>query len=100
MFFITCFKKIEKDKNGFLETGYARTFGFKESFEEAEKALNENRCDMRETIYNYAVVEEINAGIHPEVEMEAWFKWNEEKQGFYRIEKPEPVLHFCNFALG
>lgn len=100
MFFITCFQKIEKDKNGWFNGGAQRTFGFRETLEDAEEALNLNMCDMREYLYDYAVVEEMRPYIHPEVEQEVWFKWDDGKKGFFRIEKPKETYGVCNFALG
>jgi hypothetical protein len=100
MFFITCFEKIEIDKYGMFDGGCQRTFGFKETLEDATSSLQENRCDMHETIYNYAVVEKIDAGIHPVVEQEKWFKWDNEKKGFYEIDKPKETMNFINFAFG
>lgn len=37
MFFITCFEKIETDKLGWLNMGDQRVFGYKETFEQAER---------------------------------------------------------------
>ena len=100
MYFITCFSKCERDAKGWFDGGATRTFGFKETLEEAEEALNLNVCDMHEYLYVYAVVEKLSPYIHPEVEEEYWFAWDEEKQGFFRIEKPEVAYHVCNHALG
>ena len=100
MFFITCFQKCETNDKGFLDTGEERVFGFKETFEQAEKALNENYCDMFEFLYKYAVVEEMKPAIHPDVENRWFFQWNEDKQGFFRIDEPKEFEHWCNIALG
>lgn len=100
MFFITCFQKIEIDKLGWLDMGASRVFGFKETFEQAECALNENTCDMFEFLYEYAVVEQMSPAIHPDVEGRWFFKWDNEKQGFFRIDEPKEFLHYCNIALG
>lgn len=101
MFFITCFYKIALDDFGYFDGGHERTFGFKETLEEAEYALNNNSCDMNECgYYNYAVVEEIHPGIHPIARQEIWFKWDSEKEGFFRMEKPEETVDFINYALG
>lgn len=100
MFFITCFTKIAKHKLGWLDMGSIRTFGFLETFEEAEQALNENACDMRECLYDYAVVEEMQPGIHPTAFNRWFYKFDEERKGFYRIEEPEEFQHYCNIALG
>ena len=66
----------------------------------AEHTLNENRCDMHEYLYEYAVVEKLGPYIYPDVEEEYWFKWDEEKGGFFRTEKPEATYGVCNHALG
>lgn len=100
MFFITCFSKMEKDDKGWFNGGAQRTFGFKETFEEAEYCLNNNVCDMYEFLYTYAVIEEMYPAIHPYVENETWYKWDNEKKGFFRIEKPKETNNVCNHALG
>ena len=41
-----------------------RCFGYFETFEEAEKAVLNNRCDIWETIHEYVVIEKIEDGIH------------------------------------
>lgn len=100
MFFITCFSKIDKDNLGWLDMGTSRVFGFKETFEDAEYALNHNSCDMWETIYNYAIVEEMYPAIHPDVENRWFYKYDREKDGFFRIEEPEEFKNYTNIALG
>ena len=100
MYFITCFEKCERDEEGEFDGGATRTFGYEETLDEAEAALIFNVCDMHEYLYEYAVVEKIGPYIHPEVEEEIWFKWDEEKQGFFRIERPEATYGVCNHALG
>ena len=89
MFFITCFSKIATDNLGWLDMGSVRTFGF-----------NTNSCDMWEYLYDYAVVEEMHPAIHPEVENRWFYKYDREKDGFFRMEEPEVFKHYCNIALG
>ena len=100
MFFITCFSKVAKDELGWLDMGASRCFGFKETFEKAEEALNGNYCDMWEYLYDYAVVEEMDPGIHPDVKNRWFFKYDQEKNGFFRMDEPEEFAHCCNIALG
>ena len=101
MYFITCFEKCERHpKLGCFDGGSSRCFGYKETLENAEQALNENWCDMHECLYDYAVVEKLGPYIHPDVEEEYWFKYDKEKDGFFRIEKPEAAYGACNYALG
>lgn len=99
MYFITCFSKI--DKNEFeLNMGDVRTFGYYNSFEHADEALKRNRCDMYEYLYGYALIEKIESGIHPIAEERWFYKYDEEKDGFYPIEEPKEFENFINIALG
>ena len=100
MFFITCFEKCEKDGRGCFVTGDMRTFGYFDNLEACTQALNENVCDMHECLYEFAVIESIGQGIHSHAKEEAWFRWNDEKQGFFEIEKPECSRNYSNYALG
>ena len=100
MYFITCVKKCELNHLGWFDGGDIRCFGYEETLEAAERALNKNICDMHEYYYRYAVVEKIGPHIHPDVEEEYWFEWDNDKRGFFRIEKPEATYRSCNYALG
>lgn len=101
MYFITCMEKCEKHPViGIFDGGDTRCFGYKKTLTAAEHALNGNWGDMHEYLYEYAVVEKLGPYIHPDVEEEYWFKWDEEKGGFFRIKKPEAAYGVCNHALG
>ena len=96
MYFITCFSNFESE-----HIDNYRTFGYFSDSETCTKALNGNCCDMCEAgYYTYAVIEEISEGIHQHAKQIAWFCWDEEKEGFYKTEKPEWAGNWCNFALG
>ena len=84
-----------------------RCFGFYETCDEAFNAVEENRGNMRECLYDYLVIELIEQGIHPEVLVEYWFKWDSEychpdmSHGrWLKCEKPEEFNGIVNFALG
>ena len=100
MFFITCFEKCNKDEHGCFDTGDTRTFGYFDNYKACTQALNENICDMHECLYKFAVIESIGQGIHPHAKEISWFRWNDEKQGFFEIEKPECTRNYSNYALG
>lgn len=104
-YFISCCTKdgSTKDKLGFPDFGSYRTFGFYYDLDEARTALNENRCDLRECLYDYAVIEKLYPKIHPlcfEPDDIEWYKYDEDRTGFFldpeNINKAGP----CNFALG
>lgn len=100
MYFITCFSKVAKDDLGRIDMGASRTFGYYDNFDHADEALRQNCCDMHETIHYYAVVEKIDVGIHPIAEKRWFYKYDEEKGGFYPIEEPKEFEHYMNIALG
>ena len=95
MYFITCFSNFETD---YLDN--FRTFGFFSDYEDCRRALNGNWCDMHEFYYDFAVVECMEEGIHSHAKQMAWFRWSEEKKGFYETENPDWANGYCNFALG
>lgn len=97
---ITCFSKLEKDEKGWLRTGAQRTFGYYMERDVAIQALHENWCDMFEYLYEYAVIEAMREGIHCDVAEEIWFQWDNERKGFFEIEKPDCTQSVCNFAIG
>lgn len=100
MYFIVCFEYLpDEDSDAFIDFGDMRTFGFYNSFEECVKALNENRCDMYENYYDYAVVEEIACGIHPVVKSKHYFEFNKEKNGFFEIKTPEYMKEYFSITL-
>lgn len=100
MYFITCFRKVAKDDLGWLDMGETRTFGYYDNFDDADKALKCNCCDMHETIYHYGVIEHIEQGIHSYRKGRWFYKYNKEKSGYIPIEEPEEFKHCYNIALG
>ena len=52
------------------------------------------------TVFEYAVIEKVEPGIHPHAEEIAWFKFDTEKRGFCEIPKPVETNGEYNYALG
>ena len=100
MYFITTFTKYEIDQHGWPDTGDTRTVGYYTEKEQAINAVLENRCDLWETIYTYAVVERLEPGLYPLAMSEdrLLFKWNKDKQQYEQIEAFED--NFGNYAFG
>ena len=99
MYFVACFEKIDIS-NGLLDTGDLRLFGYFKDKTGAFTSLKENWYDMHENCYNYAVVEKIGEGIHPDVEEEYFFKYNSKSNSFELIDKPVEFNNYCNFTIG
>ena len=96
MYFITCFSNFESD----YDKNY-RTFGYFRDIDTCREALHENACDMCEArYYTLALIEEIREGIYPHAKKLAWFRWDEERKGFYETEEPEWADGWYGFARG
>jgi hypothetical protein len=65
LFFVTTFRKLERQEDGFWDLGSQRTVGFYPTLEAAQDTVINNRCDLCETIYDYALIEEIGIGLYP-----------------------------------
>ena len=100
MYFITVFGKVEPSDVFYAEFGCQRTWGYYPKYEMAATTLYENKTDLYEGCYEYAVIEKIGYGIAAIAEERQWFKWNKEKCGYFEIEEPECVKHLVNFAIG
>ena len=100
MYFITTFTKYEIDQHGWPDTGDTRTVGYYTEKEQAINAVLENRCDLWETIYTYAVVEYLTPGLYPLAQdNERWFfKFNKDNLSYEPIEPF--VDNFGNYAFG
>ena len=59
MYFITTFQRLQKDNKGWLDFGNERTVGYFHSLEDCQKRVISNACDLCETIYHYAVIQEL-----------------------------------------
>lgn len=100
MYFITCFARYEQTKYGVPDIGDCRTFGYYPHKEWAIEDLHNNNTDLHERLYNYAVVEKIPMGLYPLAEERIFFKWDEEKQGFFEVDGAEFEDCFGNYAFG
>jgi hypothetical protein len=100
MYFITCFEKYEKTKLGWPNIGSNRTFGYYPHKEWAIEDLHNNNLDMHEAVYDYAVVEKIPMGLYQLAEERIFFKWDEEKQGFFEVDGTDMQDCFGNYAFG
>lgn len=68
LFIVTTFTKLEKDhKYDWYEFGDTRTVGIFPSLEEARNVVENNVCDIFETIYDYALIEEVTFGLYPDL---------------------------------
>lgn len=87
VFFITTIEVVNKEDQVFSR----RTPGFCSSLENAKTVVEENKVDIFETIYLYAVIEEIGPYLYPTAENSWWYKWDKEKERYCPIENDTTV---------
>ena len=100
MYFITCFRKYEKKPTGYPDIGASRTVGYYPHKEWAIEDLHINNLDIHEYLYDYAVIEKIPMGLYQPADETIYFKWDEDKQGFYEIDGAGMQDCFGNYAFG
>ena len=100
MWFITVFETHEINELGWPEYGCQRCWGYYSDRDRALQALHENRTDMWETIYDYAVLEKIPEGLIPDPEEVQWFKFDMKRNGYFEISMPEGENAYSSFTIG
>ena len=100
MWFITVLEKREINPLGWPEYGSRRTWGYYSDYDTALQALHENWTDMWEYVYDYAVLEETGEGICPIPKSIQWFKYDNERDGYFEIEMPNGESDLVSFVLG
>lgn len=103
MWFVTTLEKLELSDGGWPVYGSIRTPLFCTKEEDAIEDLANNRCDMWEYLYEYAVIEffepdQMYGGF--ENYRRRWFKFDQEHGGYFEIPEPEFMKHFVGIAIG
>lgn len=94
MYFITTIQEKNDEIIG------QRCVGYVDTYEDAEEIVESNAYDICETIYNYAVIEEIPSGIYQYDVNAKWFKYNELEEKYEKCDKPDFVKNLVGFAIG
>ena len=94
------FEKLEKDKGWCPNLGSRRVVGFYANKEDAIHDVRINALDIRGCAYNYALIECVKEGIYSSPTDQWFFKYNEEKGMYEKIERPDYLKHFYEFTIG
>ena len=78
----------------------SRSWGWYREAAAAVDALHRNHTDLHETIYDWAVVEEIPEGVCPDVLSERWFRFDRSAGGYRPAERPADLAGTVGFSLG
>ncbi len=82
---------VVKKPSGFASFGEWEIVGFFHEEESAIEAVKANACDIYETCYEYAVVEEVTPGLYS-WKRNCWcFKYDGDLDEYVQIEVPEIV---------
>lgn len=93
---------LEQGEHKFLNFGSERLVGWYSDKNDAFDAVMENACDINETCYDYALIEEIEEGLYRSaISGSRWFfKYNRDTRGYEQIEEPDFVKSYCGFTIG
>lgn len=82
------------------EFGSSRLVGWYSEFEDAYSSVLSNNCDINETCYQYALIEECKEGLYNPVSKRWWFKYNQDQDRYFQINEPSFIKRFCGFTIG
>lgn len=94
MYFITTIRI----KNNEVQT--QRCVGYVDTYEKAEQIIINNEYDINETIYQYAIIENIPMGLYQYDEHPQWFKWNDLLEIYEKCESPKFLKNWIGFGIG
>ena len=105
IFVVTVFEMCkEEDCNNkecySINIGCTRSPCFKHTFEEAEEVVLNNIGDIRETCYDYAVIEEIDSKLYPRYITRRFYKYNKNTGGYETIEELDCIKHMLICEIG
>ena len=86
---ITCFEKLVIDSLGRPSLDKAAFQGFYHEKDTAIEAVRLNAADIAESIYNYAVIEEIEPGLYSYPRVRWFFKYDRENDCYEDMDGTE-----------
>ena len=97
---ILVFTRLEEDEHGWPNFGSERLVGYYTDRKIAFDAVKCNACDINETCYDYALIEEVEEGLYNAATHRYLFKYNYDKNKYEQIEEPDFMKHFGGFTIG
>lgn len=92
IYVITTFEKVDIYFNGFPDYGDIRSIGWFTHYDDALDIVTNNKHDIFEYYYEYAVIEKLPAGMYPTTHEEHgryYFRYNLNTNKYEPIEKEE-----------
>lgn len=100
MYFITVVDIYNETESSKYVEYNSRCVGYYAWLDDAVEAIKNNFSDIKRTICDYVVIEQIEEGIHEMRKEETWFKWNDEDELYEPADKPEEIQNPNNFSIG
>lgn len=89
IYLITVFEKCEPAPYPYIyNLGCTRSVGWRPTLEMAVEAVETNMCDIWETCYDYACIEELNHSLYPWADSRWFYKYNRKTGRYEEIDEP------------
>ena len=98
IYMVTTFTKMEKDDLGLPDLGSSNFIGWFSIERRASEFVINNECDIWETIYDYALIEEWREGYAGFALSAYWYKYNREIDKYEPILPPSYMNNYCGFT--
>jgi len=83
-----------------VDFGCTDSPGWFSSLEEAKRVVENNICDLNETCYDYAIIEEVDEGIYNFAKFRWIYKFDKDTGTYKEISEPPCLKHLSNFSIG
>ena len=106
VFFLTVFSGLKQIPVVSRKTGepvmerMSRTWGWFASFAEAYRIVAGNITDIEERLYDYALIEQVPAGISAMNTRRWWWKWDDEPGQWLKSVQPEDMNSMLGLSIG
>lgn len=82
---------------GFPDFDSMRSVGFYYNLDDAIRAVENNVCDINETVYDAAFIVTRYEGLYAScgVEERLFFRWDDDKQKYFQAEEPKLFKHIA-----
>jgi len=80
--------------------GTTRPVGFFTKLEDAQNAVEENKPDYHECLYDFVIIEKFEEGAWVGSTEEWWYQWNNERNCFEPCSRPECFKGISCFGMG
>ncbi len=78
----------------------SRCVGYFKNFKDAEDVIINNIADLNETIYNYAIIENIPEGLYKYDQNAKWYKFDELNETYESCNIPDGFKHIVGLSIG